>query len=72
MLGLLQYLTPVMQMLCGVVLFGESVPLARWIGFIIVWCALAMLIADAVSDWRTSDSVDDEAASTLGGSLLRR
>jgi chloramphenicol-sensitive protein RarD len=72
MLGLLQYLTPVMQMLCGVVLFGESVPLARWIGFIIVWCALAMLIADAVSDWRTSDSVEDEAASTLGGSLLRR
>jgi chloramphenicol-sensitive protein RarD len=52
MLGLLQYLTPVLQMLCGVVLFNESVPLARWIGFLIVWCALAMLVADAISDWR--------------------
>jgi chloramphenicol-sensitive protein RarD len=72
MLGLLQYLTPVMQMLCGVVLFGESVPLARWIGFIIVWCALAMLIADAVSDWRTPDPADDDETTTLGTSLLRR
>jgi chloramphenicol-sensitive protein RarD len=47
-LGLLQYLTPVMQMLCGVVVFGERLSTARWIGFVIVWCALGLLVTDAV------------------------
>jgi chloramphenicol-sensitive protein RarD len=47
-LGLLQYLTPVLQLLCGVVVFGESVPLARWVGFVVVWIALGMLLVDAL------------------------
>lgn len=47
-LGLLQYCTPVLQMLCGVVAFGEAVPVERWIGFAVVWAALACLLADAV------------------------
>ena len=48
MLGLLQYLTPTLQLLCGVIAFDESVPLARWVGFFIVWGALAMLLIDVV------------------------
>lgn len=48
MLGLLQYLTPVLQLLCGVLAFNESVPPVRWVGFVIVWTALALLVLDAV------------------------
>jgi chloramphenicol-sensitive protein RarD len=49
MIGLLQYITPVMQMLCGVVVFHEIVPIERWVGFCIVWGALGLLVADALS-----------------------
>jgi chloramphenicol-sensitive protein RarD len=48
LLGLLQYLTPTLQLLCGVIAFNESVPLARWVGFFIVWGALAMLLLDVL------------------------
>ena len=48
MLGLLQYLTPVMQLLCGVLAFHEPVPTARWVGFVIVWIALGLLVLDAL------------------------
>lgn len=47
-LGLLQYLTPVLQLLCGVVLLGEHMPPSRWIGFGLVWSALALLTADSL------------------------
>ena len=46
LLGLLQYLTPVLQLLCGVLIFNESVPVVRWIGFGLGWGALAMLLVD--------------------------
>jgi chloramphenicol-sensitive protein RarD len=46
--GLLQYLTPVLQLLCGVVLFGEHMPPARWAGFALVWLALVVLTADTL------------------------
>jgi chloramphenicol-sensitive protein RarD len=47
-IGLLQYLTPVLQLLCGVVLLGEHMPASRWIGFGVVWLALAMLTVDGL------------------------
>jgi len=47
-IGLLQYLTPVLQLLCGVLLFGEHMPPARWAGFALVWVALAVLTADTL------------------------
>ena len=48
MLGLLQYLTPTLQLLCGVVVFREPMPAARLAGFVLVWVALAVLAADAL------------------------
>lgn len=50
--GLLQYLTPVLQLLCGVLLLGEDVPAARWAGFGLVWLALAVLTADSLRSAR--------------------
>ncbi|HET7398810.1 MAG TPA: EamA family transporter RarD [Intrasporangium sp.] len=46
--GLIQFLTPVLQLLCGVLLLGEVVPPARWVGFGIVWVALVVLTVDSL------------------------
>ena len=48
MLGLMQYLTPTLQFLCGVVVFHEHVTGARWVGFSLVWLALCVLTWDMV------------------------
>jgi chloramphenicol-sensitive protein RarD len=45
-LGLTQYLAPVIQFLFGVFLFKEEMPLARWMGFALVWLALIVLTID--------------------------
>lgn len=42
-IGLLQYIAPVLQFLCGVLIVRETMPTGRWIGFGIVWVALAVL-----------------------------
>ena len=47
-MGLLQYLTPVLQFLCGVLLLGEHMPASRWAGFGLVWLALVVLTADSL------------------------
>ncbi|MFC6705258.1 EamA family transporter RarD [Flexivirga alba] len=47
-IGLLQFITPILQLLCGVLLLGEHMPFARWIGFGIVWVALVLLTFDSV------------------------
>jgi chloramphenicol-sensitive protein RarD len=44
--GLLQFVTPVLQLLCGVLLLDEHMSAQRWVGFAIVWVALAVLTAD--------------------------
>jgi chloramphenicol-sensitive protein RarD len=51
-LGLLQYLTPVAQFALGVLLFREEMPPARWAGFALVWIALVLFTAEAISHRR--------------------
>ncbi len=46
-MGLTQYLAPVLQFLIGVFLLREAMPAARWVGFALVWVALAVLTVDA-------------------------
>ncbi len=46
--GLIQFVTPIMQLLCAVLFLGEHVSPERWIGFGIVWIALLLLTADTV------------------------
>lgn len=53
-IGLLQFLAPVLQLLCGVVVMHETVPGTEWIGFAIVWLALVLLTADGLRQARTS------------------
>jgi chloramphenicol-sensitive protein RarD len=52
-LGLLQYLTPTLQLICGVVILHEPLPPERLAGFVLVWIALGILGADAVRAYRT-------------------
>jgi chloramphenicol-sensitive protein RarD len=53
LLGLLQYLTPSLQLVCGVVVLNEPLPPELLAGFILVWIALALLAADAVGTLRS-------------------
>jgi chloramphenicol-sensitive protein RarD len=46
--GMLQYLTPTLQFLIGLLVLGEAMPASRWIGFGLVWIALVILSLDAL------------------------
>lgn len=47
-IGFMQYISPILQFLVGIFYFHEPMPAARWFGFVLVWCGLALLIFDAV------------------------
>jgi chloramphenicol-sensitive protein RarD len=47
-LGLLQYLAPTIQLILGVTLLDEAMTTVRWIGFSIVWLALAVFTVESV------------------------
>ncbi|WP_231514599.1 EamA family transporter RarD [Mycobacterium sp. URHB0044] len=49
-MGLLFYLTPAMQLTWGVLVGHEPMPAARWLGFALIWAALAVFSGDAI--WR--------------------
>ena len=44
--GFMQYLTPSIQFLLAIFVFKEDMPATRWLGFVLVWAALAVLTAD--------------------------
>ena len=52
MIGLLQFITPMMQFVTGAWILGEPMPLERWIGFGLVWLALIVLTADSLRHLR--------------------
>ena len=56
-MGLVQYIAPVLQLLIGVLLLHEPMPPARWIGFGLVWVALAVLTIDVIRASRASRRV---------------
>ncbi|MBS1697135.1 MAG: EamA family transporter RarD [Actinobacteria bacterium] len=45
-IGMIQFITPIMQFLVGVLIMHEEMPAARWIGFVIVWVAIAVFLVD--------------------------
>lgn len=50
LLGILQYLSPTLQLLIGVWWFGEPFGADRLTGFALIWAALAIYAVDGV--WR--------------------
>jgi len=45
-LGMLQYIAPTMQMILGLLVFHETFSKARLAGFIVIWSALALYVAE--------------------------
>jgi chloramphenicol-sensitive protein RarD len=58
--GVLQYIAPSLQLVCGVYLFHESFGRTRAAGFAVIWLALLIYAADGLwrsrSAWRTAAS----------------
>ncbi|MGH8893739.1 MAG: EamA family transporter RarD [Actinomycetes bacterium] len=52
LLGMLQYLAPVLQFLTGVLLYDEPMPASRLAGFALVWAALVILSVDGLANRR--------------------
>ena len=53
-LGVLQYIAPSLQLLCGVLLYHESFGGARAAGFALIWVALLIYAADGL--WRARNA----------------
>jgi chloramphenicol-sensitive protein RarD len=53
-LGLLQYIAPTSQFVIGLIVFHETMTHVRWIGFVMVWIALAIFTADALRHYRST------------------
>jgi chloramphenicol-sensitive protein RarD len=51
-LGIIQYVTPVMQFAIGVLIMHETMTPTRWIGFSIVWLALMIFTFEAIAHRR--------------------
>lgn len=58
-MGLLFYLNPALQMVWGVVVGHEPMPMTRWIGFGLIWVALAVMTVDAVRRKPAAEPVDE-------------
>lgn len=64
MVGFLQYLTPILQLVIGVVVLHEAMTTGRWTGFVLVWIALTVLVAESLTHRRpprTASVVADPA-----------
>ena len=61
-IGMLQYLTPTLQFLIGVFLYGEPMTSARWVGFALVWSALVIFTYSTLRHRRRQLRTAAEAA----------
>ena len=60
-LGILQYIAPILQLLLGVVLYGEVVSKGEWFGFVLVWIALAIYTIDNARILRATNTTGSAA-----------
>jgi len=47
-LGIVQYITPTLQLLIGVFIYEETFPEKQMIGFVLVWCGLLIYAAEGI------------------------
>ncbi|MFD6680441.1 EamA family transporter RarD [Micromonospora parva] len=71
-LGMIQYLAPILQLGCGVLIFHEPMPPARLAGFALVWLALIVFTADAVRTSRRTRLRRPEPATDPGAVVPAR
>ncbi|WP_448258147.1 EamA family transporter RarD [Microbacterium aurum] len=61
LIGLMQFIAPIMQFITGAWIMQEPMPLERWIGFGLVWIALIVLSADSLISARRTRAASDVA-----------
>ncbi|MBM3716999.1 MAG: EamA family transporter RarD, partial [Actinobacteria bacterium] len=61
-IGLLQFVAPILQFIIGVWVLHEPMTAERWIGFGLVWVALVLLSADSVAAARRNRRVPAEVS----------
>jgi chloramphenicol-sensitive protein RarD len=61
-MGLVQFLAPVLQFLVGVFILHEPMPPERWVGFGLVWVALVILTVDMIASGRSPGRASLEPA----------
>jgi chloramphenicol-sensitive protein RarD len=61
-IGILQYIAPIIQLACGVLIFHEPMPAARLAGFGLIWIALIIFTVDALRGARRRTAADPTAA----------
>jgi chloramphenicol-sensitive protein RarD len=67
-LGIMQYIAPILQLACGVLLFHEPMPAARLAGFGLVWLALIIFTVDGIRGARATSgkrTAADPTAATV-------
>jgi chloramphenicol-sensitive protein RarD len=50
--GVLQYLSPTLQLLLGVLLWHEAFPIRKLVGYGLIWLALVIYSAEGLWVWR--------------------
>lgn len=53
-IGLLQYIAPTLQLLLGIIVFGEELAAGRLVWFVVVWVAVGLFAYDSVRSASTS------------------
>ncbi|GAB1644610.1 EamA family transporter RarD [Krasilnikovia sp. MM14-A1259] len=53
-MGMMQYVAPILQLACGVLIYHEPMPAARLAGFGLVWVALVIFTVDGIRRARAS------------------
>lgn len=59
-IGVLMYLNPTLQFLWGVLVVGEQISTVRWVGFVLVWVALAIFTVDLLRSTHRARRADPE------------
>ena len=59
-IGMVQYVGPSLQFLIGVAILHEPMPAIRWVGFVVIWLALALFTADSLRSRRTTRILVEE------------
>ncbi|SNY68198.1 EamA family transporter RarD [Paractinoplanes atraurantiacus] len=63
-IGILQYVAPILQLACGLLIYHEPMPPARLAGFALVWVALIIFTVDALTRTRRERTAIGPAAAT--------
>jgi chloramphenicol-sensitive protein RarD len=68
-IGLLQYIAPVLQLGCGVLIYHEPMSAIRWWGFGLVWTALAVFSWDGIRHARARSRAAGVAVAAAAASV---